>query len=143
MRHVQTFFGFVKCWRSPIEPVIAEAREDVKMEMPNVLITSGTIVLTRRDALAPKCILQCASDEASRAKEVLSQIVGNVQYVLIVNPRCNKTVAADSRVMVKRNEGKHSRFYQNDRGLKVRLSQCSCQLAERTFVASRGVSHEA
>ena len=123
IRHVQALFGFVKCPRSAMEPVIAESREDVKMEMPDVLITSGTIVLTSGDALTSKCILQCARDQASRTEEVFTQVVGNIQHILVVNPRDNETVAADTRVVVQRYEGKDTRFHQDDRVLPRRLIQ--------------------
>jgi hypothetical protein len=83
-----------------MKPVIVETGEDVEMEMPDVLITGRAIVLTRGDPLATSCILQCARDQASRAKEVLAQIVWYVQCVLEVKPRDDKTITADPRVVV-------------------------------------------
>ncbi len=50
----------------------------MKMEMPNVLITGGTIVLTGRDALASKCIPKCVRHQSSRAKEIFAKVVGNI-----------------------------------------------------------------
>ncbi len=115
----------------------------MKMEMPNVLITGGTIVLTGRDALASKCIPKCVRHQASRAKEIFAKIVGNIQHILVVDSRHDKAVAADSRVVMKWNEGEHARLYQNDRRRRSRLMQCVCQVAKRTFVARRRVFHDA
>ncbi len=115
----------------------------MKMEMPDVLITGGTIVLTGRDALASKRIPKCVRHQASRAKKVFAKVVGNIQHILIVDSRRDKAVAADSRIVMKWNEGEHARLYQNDRRRGSRLMQCVCQMAKRAFVARRRVSHDA
>ena len=141
--HFQTFLGFIGRSLSPVETIIAKPREHVKMEMPHILIPRRTIVLARRNPLASKCIPHRVRNQASRPEEFIAQIIGNIQHILVMNPRHNKTVATDSRVVMKRNECKQTRLNQDDRRIWIRLRQSLCQVAERAFVVRRRVFHDA
>ncbi len=141
--HVEAFFRFVKCTRSPMESVILEAGKNVEMVMPDVLIASRSIVLTRGDALAIECIQQRVRDQTGRAKERCAEVIGNLQNVFVVSSRSDQAVAADPGVMVKRYEGENSRFHQDDRRVTTRLIKRGGQVAERALVIVRRVSHVA
>jgi hypothetical protein len=142
LRDLQALLGSIKRGVSPIETVVAEAREDVKMEMPHILIASWTIVLTRGDPLTSKSIPHCIGNKASRPKEVAAQLIGNVQHVFVMGPRCHEAVAPDSGVVVKRYEREYTRLDQNDFSFWSWRLQSLCQMAERTLVASGCVFHD-
>ena len=140
---VQTLFLYVKLPLTAVKIVIVKAREHMKMEVPNVLIPSRSIVLTRGDAFAAKRLSHGVRQATRSLKELRAKLIWDVQRVFEVKPRCDQTVADYAGVMVKRNERKYALLHQDD----SRLWSCSRQrlrdAAERTSVSGRRVLHAA
>jgi hypothetical protein len=78
IRNPESFLHVIKRFASLVEPIIGEAGKNVKMEMPDVLVTRRTIVLSRRDALTSKRIPHGIRDAAGCAKEIITEIVRDV-----------------------------------------------------------------
>jgi hypothetical protein len=121
------------------EAVAAKAWKNVKMEMPHVLVPGRTIVLTRRDALTPKCILHRRCQQTRRAKDVVAESIGNIQHVLVMKPRRDEAVAAYVAVVMKRYESKHVGLDQNHRRFRRRRRQRLSYTAEGALIAMRSV----
>jgi hypothetical protein len=139
---VQTLLAFIERRVSAIKTIVVKAGENVEMVVPHILISGGTIMLTRGDALTAKCFPHRIRNQASCPKEVTAQLVGNVQRILVMDPRDNEAVAPNSCVVMQRNERKNARLNQNDCRSWTLTLQSLRQVAERTLVASRRVLHE-
>ncbi|HEY6645130.1 MAG TPA: hypothetical protein VIZ63_23575 [Povalibacter sp.] len=97
-----------------MKTITAETREHVKMEVPHVLIAGRPIVLTRGDALTPKCLPHRARYKTGRSKEVTAKVIRNFQHVLVMKPRCDQAIAPQTSVVMQRNKAKHIRLHQDN-----------------------------
>jgi len=77
------------------------------MEVPHILIAGRPVVLARGDALALENVLHGPRQVPRGAKEIGTETVRNIQHVLAVRPGNHQVVALDSRIVVRRYEGKH------------------------------------
>lgn len=86
----------------------------MKMVVPHILITGGTVVLASGDSLTPEGIPHGVRQATRGTKEVVAKVVRDIQHVLIVAPRYHQAVAFDSRVVVGRNQSEHIRIHQDN-----------------------------
>ena len=59
----------------------------MKMVVPNILVTGWPVVLARGDALTTKGLAHGVRQATRGAKEVVAQVVRDIQHVLIVASR--------------------------------------------------------
>ena len=115
----------------------------MKMVVPHILITGGTVVLARGDSLTPKDIPHGVRQATRGTKEVAAKVVRDVQHVLIVAPRYHQAVALYSSVVVSRNQSEHVGIHQDNGGFWRRRWKRLSNTAERTLVPRWSILHKA
>jgi len=75
---VQALFLYVKFLLAAVKIVIVKAREHMKMEVPDVLISSWSVVLTRRDAFAAERLSHCVRQTTRSRKELGAKFIWDV-----------------------------------------------------------------
>lgn len=115
----------------------------MKMEVPHILVASGSIVLARGNAFAPEDTPHSLGQATRGTKELIPEVVRDIQHVLIVAPRHHQAVAFYSGVVVKRNEREHVGVHQDNGCFRARRRQRPGNAAKRTLVAGWSILHEA
>lgn len=134
-------------WRTPpSRPGAAHAGvtgEHMQVVVPHILVAGRPVVLPGRDAFA-------AEDNAHRLRQpprgpedLHTQIVGNVEYVLMMASRNHQAVAADPRLVVQRHEREHIGIDQHNGRLRIRRRKHRRNGAERARIAGWCVLHQA
>jgi len=143
VRKLQTLFVGVATFLAAVESVAVEARKNMQVIVPNVLVAGWPVVLAGRDTLAPKSSLHGLRQTARDAENIGAECVGYVEDIFVVASWCNQAVAFDGSVLVQRNEGKNLRLLQDDSRFRWWSWQRHRQSAERTIVVGWSVLHGA
>ena len=75
---VHAFFFYVKLPLTGVKIVIVKTRKHMEMEVPDVLVSSRSVVLTRRDAFAAKRLSHCVRQPTRSLKKLGAKFIWDV-----------------------------------------------------------------
>lgn len=115
----------------------------MKVVVPHILISGGSVVLASRNSFTAERILHRVCQSTCDTKEVITQVIRDIQHVLIVTTRYHQAVAFYAAIVVSRNQSEHVGIDQDHGRFWSRRWKRLSNTAERTFVSGWGMLHKA